>query len=361
MIWALTFFLTFFICWDSFAQQTTAPTSNEKPKLTDEETEQRLGKDWKGILYICNPYCEFISVREEKSWNPPLGKRDSDWAHTKTVAQSDPLYPLLISKNPVLPFINRKLQASNKDEIKSETKPPKYATYNFNWGYAVSGGLLFSQSSWTGNTQLQNDLSSEGVQYMPFVQLQFMKGQPTKLYSLWIQHEIFGNYASSPGYKSKDVNLSVTNTSLGFGYRAWLTYPNFKIGPSMSYDTEAWTTSINSLQHFSFDRQSYLIGVAAKWDHWMLNLDTAFMSKISEQQQFRQDPFTLNWYRLKVQKCTQDISLYDITFGVCGGGMVLLDQQEAALANNILLSETSTMNRTDFGAYFSIRIGEDLY
>jgi hypothetical protein len=85
------------------------------------------------------------------------------------------------------------------------------------------------------------------------------------------------------------------------------------------------------------------------------------MSKISEAQQFRQDPFTLNWYRLKVQKCTADINLYDITFGFCGGGMVLLDQQKAALANNILISGESSLERTDFGAFFSIRIGEDLY
>jgi hypothetical protein len=345
----------------AFAQTPVpAPEQSETKKFSNEDIDQRFGKGWKGILYVCNPYCEFVSVREEKTWNPPLEKRDADFDHLKVVAQTDPLYPLLISRNPVLPFINQKAQASKKDTLPYEIKPPQYAVYNFNWGYAVSGGSTFIQSSWTGNTQLQKDLSSEGIQYMPFVQAQLMKGKPTQLRSLWIQHELFFSYGSSPGYKSQDVNLAVSSSQQALGYQAWITFPNYKIGPRFIYDSESWSTSTNSLQHFSFERQSYLLGISAKWNHWMLNFDTAIMSKITEQQQFRQDPFTLNWYRLKVQKCTQDISLYDITFGFCGGGLVLLDQQQAALTPNILLSGNSSLDRTDIGAFFSIRIGEDL-
>ncbi|UYL07591.1 hypothetical protein B9G69_011095 [Bdellovibrio sp. SKB1291214] len=362
MIWFRIFLLVSLTSLSALGQ-TPAPASSqgETKKFSNEDIDQRLGKGWKGILYVCNPYCEFVSVREDKSWNPPLEKKDADYEHLKVVAQTDPLYPLLISRNPVLPFINQKALASKKDSAPYEVKPPSYAVYNFNWGYALSGGSTFTQSSWTGNTQLQKDLSSEGIQYMPFVQAQLMKGKPTRLRSYWIQHELFLSYATSPGYKSQDVSLSVSSSQQSLGYQAWLTFPTYKIGPRLIYDNETWETSSNSLQHFSFDRQSYLLGISAKWDHWIINLDTAIMSKISEKQQFRQDPFTLNWYRLKVQKCTQDISLYDITFGFCGGGLFLLDQQQAALASNILLSGESSLNRTDIGAFFSIRFGEDLY
>ncbi|WP_413557675.1 hypothetical protein [Bdellovibrio sp. HCB209] len=360
MIWALTLLLTFLTGGSAFAQ-TTAVAETEAPKFSDEEIEQRLGKGWKGILYVCNPYCEFVSVREDSSWNPPVGKRTADWDHLKTVAQSDPLYPLLISRNPVLPFINQRQQALDKDKTTFEVKPPKYAVYNFNWGYSVAGGMLYSQSSWTGNTELQKDLSSEGIQYMPFVQVQIMRGKPSRLKSYWIQHEVNLQFATSPGYKSQDVSLAVSNSQQSLGYQAWVTYPEFKLGPRLIYDLESWNVSTNSLQHFSFDRQSYLLGFSAKWNHWMVNLDTAIMSTISEKQEFRQSPFTLNWYRLKVQKCTQDMNLFDITFGLCGGGLILLDQQKAAFASNILLSEDTSMNRLDFGAFFSIRIGEDLY
>ncbi|MBO9668119.1 MAG: hypothetical protein J7501_15060, partial [Bdellovibrio sp.] len=236
----LRFFLLSIICWTSCVYAQGTLDKDNRPKLSDEEVDQRLGKGWKGIIYICNPYCEFAAIREDGSWNPPLDKIPTDWAHTKLVAQTDPLYPLLVARSPVLPFTTKKLPHVSSEEESGKITPPKYAIYNFNWGYSIAGGFLYSQSNWTGNTELQTDLSSKGIQYMPFFQMQLFKGTPSKLWSFWIQHEFDGYYGLSPGYKAQDSNITASSTQYSLSYQAWLTFPKFKIGPRMTYDTESW-------------------------------------------------------------------------------------------------------------------------
>ena len=325
------------------------------------EADTHLGNDWKGILYVCNPFCEFISLREDKVWNPPLNRAKIDWNHSKGIAESDPLYPLLIVKEPVFPFVTGKVAKEQQDKKTDLVKPPKYAQFDFNWGIAISGGFIFSQSNWSGNTALQQDLSSQGIQYTPTALFQVMKGQPTHFFNIWTLHQFDLQAALSPNYKSKDDYLHIQNQEFSLAYQMWFPFPSFRIGPRLTYDMESWSVPTNSLQHFSFTRQSWLLGVTAIWNHWEVLFDTSLISQISEQQQFRQEPFTLNWYRLKLQKCSPDLTLFDVPYGICGGVSALLDQQKAAFADDLLIQGQSNLNRTDLGAYFLIRIGEDLY
>lgn len=359
----LLFFVSIFFCTHGLAQSAppAAPSQEGPPALTADELDNKLGKDWKGILYVCNPFCEFISVRENKIWNPNLPKINPKWENIKTISQTDPLYPLLVMRDPVLPFMMKKAKTADNSKNKTLEEPPKYAALDFNWGFAFSGGMEFSQSNWGGNTVLQQDLSSEGIQYTPTGLVQVMKGQPTKLWKWWVLHQLDLQFSLSPNYKSKEETLHIQHQETSFMYQMWFPSKNFKIGPRLAYNTEQWSVPTNSLQHFSFDRKSWLGGVSLLWKHWLFAFDTSLISQISEQQNFRQEPFTLNWYRLKAQKCSADITLFDISFGLCGGATVLLDQQSAAFADNILIPGKSNLNRTDLGAYFLIRIGEDLY
>lgn len=338
-----------------------AATADFNAEVLNAEANSHLGKEWKGILYVCNPFCQFISLREDKVWNPPLQKTAIDWSHSKGISIEDPLYPFLILKEPVLPFVSGKAAKEESKKSADIVKPPAYAVFDFNWGLALSGGFIFSQSTWSGNTALQQDLSSQGIQYTPTALFQVMKGQPTRLFKIWTLHQVNFQAALSPNYKSKDDYLHIQNQNFSLAYQLWFPFPSLRVGPRLTYDMESWSVPTNSLQHFSFNRQSWLLGFVALWNHWEVSFDTSLLSQISEQQQFRQEPFTLNWYKLKMQKCSPDLTLFDVPYGICGGVSALLDQQKAAFANNVLIQGDSNLNRTDLGAYFLIRIGEDLY
>lgn len=361
MAWMLSILLSLLCTSSAFAENAHDSATNVSNLLSSEDIDSHLGKTWKGLLYMCNPFCEFISIREGQTWNPPIPKIESRWDHIKVIAQTDPLYPLLVVREPVLPFVTGKVNPDNLSHKEDLVKPPKYAAFDFNWGIGLSGGFLFSQSNWSGNTALQQDLSSQGIEYTPTVLVQVMKGQPTHLFNIWMLHQFDLQFALAPNYNSKDENLHIQNQEGSFGYQLWFPFSSFRMGPRLTYDMESWSVPTNSLQHFSFTRQSWLLGFSAIWNHWEAIFDTSLISNISEQQQFRQEPFTLNWYRLKVQKCSPDLTLFDVPYGICGGVSALLDQQKAAFADNLLIQGNSNLNRTDMGVYFLIRIGEDLY
>jgi hypothetical protein len=360
MAWIFTTSLILFLSAIASAQS-QLPPDDISNILSSENLDSHLGQNWKGIIYVCNPFCEFISLRENRSWNPPVPTVSTPWKNIKAISQSDPLYPLLITKNPILPFVTRKpnIEEPNKDMIAEQ--PPKEMSRDFNWGFALSGGFVFSQSNWSGNTVLQEDLSSRGVQYAPTAVLQVMKGQPTHLWKWWVLHQLDLQATFSPDYKAKDENVQIQNQEFSLTYQPWFQFKNFKVGPHLVNNIEGWTVPSNSIQHFSFNRTSWLGGISFLWSHWLFSFDTSLASQISEQQQFRQAPFSLKWYKVKIQKCTTDISLFDITFGVCGGLTILSDQQNAAFADNIIIQGTSELNRRDTDVYFLIRIGEDLF
>lgn len=348
--WILIFYTFFLVSVQSLAQE-----------ISTEDLDQKLGKQWKGLIYLCQPFCKFISIREGAAWNPPLASLKADWSHIKPIAQSDPLYPLLISREPVLPFVLAKASQEKTPKDQIIESPPSYAKMDFNWGFAASAGLHIFQSNWQSNTALQEDLSSSEIQYGPLLQLQVMNGRPSKLGSLWVLHEVDFELELSPEYKSDEKGLIVQNQNMTLRYQAWFPNPQFKIGPHLSYESEQWSVPTNTLQHFSFDRQSWVGGVSILWNRWLASVDTSLVSQLSEKQPFRQEPFNLQWYRLAVQNCSADLSLFDISFGLCGGMKVVSDQQKAAFADNILIQGDSSLNRTDLGAYFLIRFGEDFY
>lgn len=358
MKWIFLFLTFFYVETQSWAQ---TPPNESAETLTPEIIDQKLGKQWKGLIYICQPFCKFISIRENATWNPPIAAVTGDLSQLKSISHTDPLYPLLVMREPVLPFVLAKASKEKTPQDRVIESPPSYAKMDFDWGFATYGGLHIYQSNWKSNTALQEDLSAEDMQYAALLMLQVMNGRPTKLGSLWILHQLDLQFELSPEYKSKEKALVVQNQIMSLSYQAWFPTPRFKIGPHITYENENWSVPTNTLQHFSFNRQSWVGGVSLLWNRWLVAFDTSLASQMSEQQPFRQEPFNLKWYRLKMQNCSANLSLFDISFGLCGGLSFLSDQQTAAFADNILIQGDSDLNRTDLGAFFLIRIGEDFY
>ncbi len=96
------------------AQNNPAPPK-EVAKKTAKDLEFLLPQDFKGILYNCEPLCVFLSLKEDKAWNPPLDKIVITLQNPRWVFDTDPIYPLLIEQSPIKPFVKNKA-GSKKDK-----------------------------------------------------------------------------------------------------------------------------------------------------------------------------------------------------------------------------------------------------
>lgn len=349
--------LTIFCCARSFAQD--LPRS-ETQLLNDKILVQKLGKDWRGIIFVCDPYCEFISLKEEQLWNPAIGERRIRLEKLQAVAQTDRLYPLLITHLPVLPFVESKggdQGIMDQNAAEKLRPPPEYAvtSYGIGWSLRIGEKLTFMQLS--SNTEIQSALAPEKYFLLPSL-MGTLALRPHGFYKWWIQHSLEGNFATGT-YQTKDafeVNTSsqyATYKMLNFGRQ-------FRTGPRLTWRTEAVKLKSDSLTHFSYTWNSYLLGWEAVWNRWSLTGDFSVMNSMKERQSFRESPLRQTWFRLGTGYCSRDFSIFDIRFGFCSNLDYIADRQKAGLSNNLIASESKIdINRWELG--ISLRVGEDFF
>lgn len=320
------------------------------------------GQDFKGILYSCSPFCQFIALKEDQTWVPDLKPEIVKKSSLKIVRKTDPIYPLLITVLPIKPYVAELGKSAPEAEVKPEADalPPEYAIMPFNFGYSVGGGFNFSSIKTTSNTAIQSQFQSST--FFPSLKLvgNLMKGKPLRLFTFWILPEAEFNMLIGSQFKTEDQTTffhQLMEVPLYF----WIPLKNFKHGPAFTISNEAYTSSLNSLSHYAFSESNYLLGWNIKYRHWLFGVNTSLTQSLKETQDFRQAPLTIDLYKLHVQKCSGIISLFDINFQVCGGGSYSLSKQKALLDSSISTDGTSEITYTRTMIFTTFRIGEDLF
>lgn len=328
--------------------------------LTDKILSEKLGKDWRGIIYVCDPYCEFISLKESKRWNPMLGDRRVRIEKLKAVAQTDPIYPLLISNFPVLPYVEVKIMPVSSEEKKNADRPrlpPPYAETSYGLGWSLGLGESLALTKLTSNTEIQTSLASKS--YVLSTNLRAALAlRPHSFYSWWIQHRLEGFY-SLGSYRTPD-NFGVNTSSQAVVYKAIKFGKRIRQGPRFTWRSDEVKVESDSLTHFSYTWDAYLLGWEVIWQRWFMYGDVSLMSSIKERQAFRQSPLKQSWYRVGVGYCSRNFSLFDIDFGLCSNLDYSIDQQRAALAGNLISSNSQIdISRVELGV--ALRAGEDFF
>jgi hypothetical protein len=332
----------------------------ETQLLNEKVLSEKLGPDWRGIIYVCDPYCEFISLKETKQWNPSPGQIRIRLEKLKAVAQTDPLYPLLISNFPVLPYVEVKaasVPSEKKKNLDRRKPPPSYAQTSYGLGWSLGLGETLALMRLSSNTEIQTRLASEEYFLNPSLHATLAL-RPHRLYRWWIQHRLegfytLGSYQTSDDLEVKTSSQSVVYKAINFGRR-------IRQGPRVTWRTDEVKVKNDSLTHFSYSWNAYLLGWEAIWRRWSLYGDISLMSTIEERQAFRQAPLKQTWYRVGVGYCSRDFSLFDISFGFCSNFDYAVDKQKAALANNLISSDSQIdISRMELG--FALRVGEDLF
>lgn len=331
------------------------------PVITEKMLNERLGAQWRGLVYVCDPYCRFLSIREVDHWNPVVDRLPGAIDKMQAIAQTDPLYPLLISRHPVLPYVNQDGVKAGTDEGNQGQKklsPPSYAETSYSIAWSLNLGESLHQRTLTSNTEIQSNLVPKSYFMGPQLGATVTM-RPHSLLNQWIQHFLLIDYGSA-SYSTVD-GVGVTTKRQALSYRAWRLGERFKTGPRLSFEKEAVQVKSNTLTHFSYAKTAYLLGWDVVWKRWFTKIDLAFKSDLEEEQSFRQAPLKQSWYRAGLGYCSRNFVVFDLSFGFCGQLDYSKDQQSAPLANNLISGTDSKIDISGWDAWISLRVGEDFF
>jgi len=344
----------------------SSPAPPSLVSLTEGVLTQRLGPEWKGILYVCNPYCQFISLKEINEWKPKLPSLKIQLEHIKGVAHTDPLYPLLISKNPVLPFVQK-----DKKEDPPLTNPnikdqpfviPSYAKSKFNYAFPITGGLDLQSSTWQSNSQIQSNLSTEDLTAHYFLTFAFIKGQPFQFYKQFIQPQLEITNAFQLGsYRTKDLESNISQTLMEIKIQGMVMKKGYKWGMGYLISTEDLKSTKDTLTHYSVNQQNHFLRWLWNYKRYIFTFDYLLSSQIKEAQQYRAEPFKIDRLRLGIEYHTQDFQLFDFDYGLFTSCRISQAQQSAGIDSSIVSQQQSLINVQNISLQLGVRMGEDIF
>lgn len=337
-------------------------TTNDAFQLDKSNLDTSYGKDFKGILFECLPFCQFLSLKEDKTWLPEIKPRLTKKSAIKVVRKTDPIYPLLITRLPIRPYVTESAESAPNADIAlpASPLPPDYAVMPFNFGYTLGTGFNFSNIKTDSNTAVQSQFQSKAI----FPSLKFvgnaMKGKPFPIFSYWVLPEIELSLLVGSQFKTHD-NTTFFHQLMELPIYFWIAHKNFKQGPVITISNESYTSSINSLTHYAFSEQNYLFGWSFRYRHWALGVHTAIQQSLNETQDFRQAPLTIDLYKFHIQKCSGIVPLFDINFQFCGGGSYSYSKQNSKFDSAISPENISEITYARTMLFTTLKIGEDLF
>lgn len=347
---------------ESFAQE-----SVKAVVLSQEYLEKTLGTDWKGIVYVCAPYCRFVSLKEISSWNPGLKDEEVDKENIRLVKNSDPLYPLLVAKQPVLPYVEGSEGLAGKDLENALSPPladlpPAQIVAPFGFGWAIQTGIGISQRAFETDTVIQSELAPNGPVISNSVQLEMMKGKPFKFWKFWMQLQGSFLREQSMSFPVTAMNIKTQRSRQTILFNPAVAVGKLKLSPGYLMETETLTTSLDSLGHYGWIRTSHYFRLGYQpSSRWSLSYDYLIRSEVTERQSFRVSPLRLDTMRLNIQYCSRSFEVFDLSFGLCSGVSYLKDQQVADIDPAILEGKSSTLRWSEIQGRVTMRFGEDLF
>lgn len=334
----------------------------EEAKLTSKYLNQFLGSEWKGILYACDPYCRFLSLREGRDWNPVLPTEPVELKALKGISHDDPVYPLLVARLPILPYRTGQGEKGAKlsQNAEADNTPPAYTMMPFNYGWEVRLGPKFSQMNSTSDTSVQSDFASKTLVQSYLIILGLMRAKPMRVFGAWFQQYLEADVGMGGNYKTSD-EIAMSSSSMDLHYQLWYVAPNYKTGLRIGKYQETFTAGTDSISHYSTDQNMIWAGWAVQWQRFLFRLDTNLTSSFHDKQSFRQGPFEQVWYRAGLDYCSRNLSVFDISFGVCGLVSYQTDTQKSKLAPNVFVSDSSEIQRRSISGAIQLRFGQDFF
>jgi len=333
----------------------TMPSPMTASKLTD-----KLPKDFKGILYNCDPLCNFISVKVNQDWNPPLEKVPITILNPSWIGQSDPLYPLLIQELPIRPYIENATSAEKKPEKKSDELLPIPPQVPFNYGYSFLLGGRFLLSKISTNSTLQEEMNPSSPFTGLSAQLSLIRLKPVNFLNQWLQFRF--NYEMNPSTavtlaSEKSLRQAATDRHL----ETWIMKQNYKLALRLGQTASEYLVTPNTLSSYSFKENWTWIGAGVLYKRYQISADYGLFVALNEEQPYRDTLLKSQFLRLASQWCSPTKSLFDINYGFCVKLSKQLSETTSGLRPELGSTESVSIRVDETSLNMSLRFGDDFY
>lgn len=320
------------------------------------------GTRWRGLVFSCDPYCKFLSIRESDRFVPSIDTVPADLKYLQVISQNDPLYPLLIRTLPILPYIQSKLdsEATAKEQQRRQESRPKYANLPFSWAWWFKAGMVIEEAEFETNSQIQSRLQNVEIGLGSHFEFGLAKGKAVEFYGFWLRPEA-RLVVSNVDFKSSGdaVGKNVQEVFLDL----WMMRQNDQIGFGLSQQImEMKVAGVDSLSLYS-NRESNTFATI-QWrfrKRYNLYFDYLLQSKLFDTQNFRSDPILHKRYDIGLGYCSGDVSVFDLSFGVCGNLEYIQSKQTSDINSQYGSEHRSQVDLSSKKIEILLRFGEDIF
>ncbi|MBX2989213.1 MAG: hypothetical protein KF802_15095 [Bdellovibrionaceae bacterium] len=316
----------------------------------------------RGILFNCDPYCRFVSLNEGEEWNPKLPTEPVEDGGLKIIRPSDPEYPLLLRKFPVLPYVKQpdpkpapvdpRLTAFERERLKEGD----FLLLDARLGLQAERLEVKSDS-----TILQNTASKSFLGGFRFE----LNVRPLKVLTMAGQNLRGGlflraaNPARGPsGLEGSDLGIS--EMTYGTEWRV-LTGTYQWIGV-LSMDQTKYTISQEEVSAYSVDMKSGLLELGLGEPTWNALIGVSLFSNVSEKLGYRKSPFNRNVLQARGERCTTEMKRFGLQFALCAHALWQMDRQTAGINRNLITGlDGSSLTFQKMSVGFSIKGGDNLW
>jgi hypothetical protein len=333
--------------------------------LVEQIVMQKYEPNWTGLIMVCDPYCEFLSSKEGDRFFPSVKGKSIDPDSLKFVANSDPLYPLLVLTFPIKPFVDEgiiKNIKNAKDQVSPNPSIPEYVNLSFDWGFKAKGGVLLENYKFETNNQLQADLTSlaDSSNVGALVELMVIKGKAISFLGSYFRPEAT--------LLVQEQRLATQNTAVGLstnqmGFKIWAIKEHYHWGVGLFNEELKITPSLSdSLRLFSNQENNLLLSMGLRTlKNLSFQIDYLIRSSLFDGQNYRAEPVSHQRYDFGAQYCVPNLQIFNLRFGLCGEAKVSQATQQAAINPIYSTDLNSQFTRTIMRAGFFVQIGEDLF
>lgn len=356
----LYLFLTISIC------QAQTEESNLPVDLTAAQINALKPKEWLGIIFNCDPYCEFVSIREKSDWNPDLElfKKKILTDKLKFISKDDKEYPLLIRKLPIKPFVTlTQTPEPDESEIDLTRQEKKYKSEGNTWLADYQAGIQIDWTHFNTNTQIQEDLiaKSNPLSLSLSLSTHWRKIVSTKFLGKRSKIFVSGQWIQSLHYPSKNPDQEITQSQVHALSSLLFKFKHFRIGPSLSLNTRAMQTKTSSLSGFSSDLSSLFIGTQFQYKNWMLLAQTNMISQIHDDQNFRNSPISHDDSIFQIEYMTRVKKFFGFDTGLYFLSKIETEKQTSQITNNLEIEKKSQLLKNNYSLGFGFRMGDDIW
>lgn len=352
----------------SFAQSTTSKadlnTSSALALVKAEDLAKKLPVNFEGILYNCDPTCTFISIKQNKNWNPPLQNiktkisiLNPDW-----ILKTDPLYALLIKTLPVKPFVSSE-EKDDSTKKKSQAEqleiPPKTP---FDYGYDIGLKTQYSLIKIESDSNLLSQMSPNSTPGLnENLELNLFRAKPYKLLGQWWQFNLSYStnlYSSLTTREGVALN-KYSDTDLSFKF--WTMHDGYKIGLKLEQSKSVFKTQNNIMTGFGYSETWQVVGLGILWNRFEFALDYGLSVAVSDELSFRESIQKAQEHKIKFQYCSKDFDISSILFRNCYGGSASKSEITSSFYPNLQLDTPSTIKQDRYQIFYKITFGDDFY